>query len=147
MGFHSYRGDFLKGYDRYAKPVSLTYLKSGSYRTAAGGIATIVGFCMLFYWVCVNVFYALYDSGTYTKSDSSLLAQNEDGSYPLYEITKNQFLIAYDISDINRPEATGIRDYAVGVWAQVNSDQTIDWILPKPCSEVYPKSEVGDIFY
>ena len=101
MGFHSYRGDFLKGYDRYAKAVSLTYLRSGTYRTHAGGICTMIGFCLLFYWVCVNVFYALHDYGTYSTSEATKLSQNSDGDYPLYELSEQEFLISYDIVDIS----------------------------------------------
>ena len=70
MTFRGHRGDCLKGYDRYAKVVSLTYQKKGSYSTPAGGCFSVVSFCLLFYWVCVNVFYALYDYGTYSMSSS-----------------------------------------------------------------------------
>ena len=73
MGFHSYRGDFLKGYDRYAKAVSLTYLRSGTYRTGAGGICSMISFALLFYWLAVNIFYALYQYGSYTVSSSESL--------------------------------------------------------------------------
>lgn len=73
MGFHSYRGEFLKGYDRYAKAVSLTYLKSGSYRTGAGGICTIICFCLLSYWCLVNIFFAIYEGGTYSSSIKTTL--------------------------------------------------------------------------
>ena len=68
MAFKGHRGEFLKGYDRYAKNVTLTYLKSGLYRTAAGGVASILTFLILFYWVCVNVFYAIYNHGSYIES-------------------------------------------------------------------------------
>ena len=84
MGFYSYRGDFLKGYDRYAKNVTLTYLKSGTYRTAAGGICSIISFILLFYWLCVNVFYALANHGSYSVSTKSALLQDSSGTYPLF---------------------------------------------------------------
>lgn len=100
MGFHSYRGEFLKGYDRYAKAVSLTYLKSGTYRTGAGGICSIISFTLLFYWLCVNVFFALWKYGSYTVSSSNGLTQDDQGVYPLYELTKLDFMVAFDIIDI-----------------------------------------------
>jgi len=71
MGFHSYRGEFLKGYDRYAKAVSLTYLRSGTYRTHAGGCCSLISFAMLFYYICINVFFALYNHGSYSASSTS----------------------------------------------------------------------------
>ena len=120
MGFHSYRGDFLKGYDRYAKAVSLTYLRSGTYRTHAGGICTMIGFCLLFYWVCVNVFYALHDYGTYSTSESIKLSQGADGTYPLYSIDAREFLITYDIVDVSTTNPITDEDelerYASGIW-------------------------------
>ena len=79
-------GEFFKGYDRYAKQVSLTYLKSGTYRTACGGICSIFSFTILFYWLVVNVFYACYDYGTYAVSSQVLLASDTDGQYPVYEL-------------------------------------------------------------
>ena len=53
MTIQGYRGEFLKGYDRYAKAVSLTYMKSWAYVTPAGGVFSICGFILIFYWVCV----------------------------------------------------------------------------------------------
>jgi len=117
MGFHSYRGDFLKGYDRYAKGISLTYMRSGSYRTGAGGICSIISFCLLFYWVCVNVFFSFYNHGTYTTSASSSLTQNSAGVYPLYEITIKEFLISYDIVDITADPASPASDLELAKFA------------------------------
>lgn len=73
MGFHSYRGDFLKGYDRYSKAVSLTYLKSGSYRTGAGGICSIIGFILITWFVGVNVWDTLKPVGSNSVSRKSAL--------------------------------------------------------------------------
>ena len=86
MGFSSERGEFLKGYDRYAKAVSLTYLKSGSYRTGAGGLCSIFSFILLSYWLVVNIFFALYDGGTVSSSKEVSLTQGIGGTFPHYLI-------------------------------------------------------------
>ena len=65
---------FFKKYDRYAKPVSLTYKKSGSFETSCGGILSIVSFLVLFYWLVVNLFYAVYDNGSFVSSSSIKLS-------------------------------------------------------------------------
>ena len=61
---------FLKRYDRYAKNVSLSYKKSGSYETSVGGCCSIFSFTILFYWLCVNIFYTFYPPGKFSVSQS-----------------------------------------------------------------------------
>ena len=81
------KGQFFKKYDRYAKQVSLTYLKSGTYRTAAGGACSIFSFTILVYWLAVNIFYAIYDYGTYSTSTQTVLLQGANGEYPEFELS------------------------------------------------------------
>ena len=61
---------FLKSFDRYAQVVSLTYKKSGKYETAIGGCTTIIFFFILSYWVAVNLFYSIYDNGSFETSQT-----------------------------------------------------------------------------
>ena len=65
---------FFKRYDRFAKNVTLTYKKSGNFETSCGGIASILSFLLLFYWLLVNFFFAIYDNGTYTTQSNTRLA-------------------------------------------------------------------------
>ena len=66
---------FLKSYDRYAQVVSLTYKKSGRFETSAGGIATIISFFVLTYWVAVNWFFSIHDNGSFTTSTTQTVTQ------------------------------------------------------------------------
>ena len=149
MGFHSYRGEFLKGYDRYAKAVSLTYLKSGSYRTGAGGICTIICFCLLSYWCLVNIFYALYNGGTFSSTIKTTLTQSADGNYPQYQMNQNEFLVSYDIIDISGEltSSAEIAQYVVGMWAQVNKDGSIKYFDSVKCTELFSEADKGNIFF
>ena len=119
MGFHSYRGEFLKGYDRYAKAVTLTYNRSGSYRTAAGGLCTMFAFTLLFYWLCVNIYFAMANYGSFSKSVSYGLTIQSDDTYPLYEINNREFIVSYDIYDITGGTISNlfINKYVEGFWA------------------------------
>ena len=54
---------FLKGYDSYAKGVTLKYLKKGSYETAIGGCCSIFAFTWLTYWVIINLISLLMPPG------------------------------------------------------------------------------------
>ena len=80
------KGEFFKSYDRYAKQVSLTYLKSGTYRTATGGACSIFSFTILIYWLAVNVFYAIYDYGSFSVSTQTVLIQDDAGKYEEYDL-------------------------------------------------------------
>ena len=94
------KGSFFKSYDRYASSVSLTYLKSGTYQTSAGGVCSIISFIILMYWLVVNIFYAIYDHGSYTVSTQIMMAQDEEGVYPVYEMDDKEFLVTYNIADL-----------------------------------------------
>ena len=85
MGRKDYQS-FLKRYDRYAKPVSLTYKKSGSFETSCGGILSILSFIILAYWLVVNIFFAIYQNGTFAVSSQTVLTQQADQDYPLYSL-------------------------------------------------------------
>ena len=57
--------NFFRSYDRYAQVVSLTYKKSGKFETVAGGVTTIIVFFVLSYWVAINLFFSIYDNGSF----------------------------------------------------------------------------------
>ena len=74
--------NFLYGFDRYAKPVSLYYKKKGSFETAIGGCCSIMTFTWLFYWVIVNSIDTFIPPGKYTTTNTISLVQNDEGTYP-----------------------------------------------------------------
>ena len=94
--------------------VSLTYKKSGKFETSAGGIATIVTFFFLLYWVIINLFYSIYDNGSFNTSMSTTVTQQADGEYPVYEFDGNDMFLAYRLGSFR--EDIDIDQYVQGVW-------------------------------
>ena len=141
------RGELLKPYDRYAKQVSLTYLKSGTYRTAAGGACSIFSFLVLVYWLAVNVFYAIYDNGTFDNSSQTKLAQDLQGHYAEYVLNQSEFLITYNLSIMIDGKTSQLPDTkVVGVWAQVNSE-LVTYYFAQPCKEIFPEGTVSENYF
>ena len=70
---------FFKGFDRYAKNVTLSYKRSGSFETSIGGICSIMSFTLLTYWVCVNIWDTFAPPGKFSTSHSTSLVQEYDG--------------------------------------------------------------------
>ena len=129
---------FLKSYDRYAKPVTLTFQKQGGYRTEAGGVLSIISFILLFYYLVVNVWYAFADYGTYTSSSQTKLMSSGD-EYPLIEMQPEQFNVAYQTFSVDVHLIADLSQYVQGVWVQLNGDigRTYEVYLPVDCTEVY----------
>jgi hypothetical protein len=71
--------NFLKKYDGYAKNVTLSYKKQGSYDTAIGGFCSIFTFVLLLYLVAVDIWDSFAPPGKYTSSRSVSLLQSTDG--------------------------------------------------------------------
>ena len=59
---------FIKGYDRYAKPVTLTYNHKGSFKTTCGGIATIITSLIFCAWIVLEVIEVFADGGKYSQN-------------------------------------------------------------------------------
>ena len=119
---------FLKRYDRFAKNVTLTYKKSGSFETSCGGIASIITFLMLAYWLAVNLFFTIFNYGTFTTSSQTSLTQDIDGSYPLYELKSFDLFIAYKFISLNISQPIDdqeIDKYISAVYIQLTSDGTM----------------------
>ena len=77
--------EFLKSVDRYGQVVSLTYKKSGKYDTTAGGAATVIVFFVLSYWIALQLFFSIYDNGSFNTSLSRSVTQLSDGNFPVFE--------------------------------------------------------------
>ena len=65
--------EFFKSCDWYAKNVTLTYKKSGAFETSVGGLCTILSFIILTYWLAVNIFYSLYNYGSFAASATTVI--------------------------------------------------------------------------
>ena len=63
----------LKGFDRYANGVTLSYRHVGSFPTAVGGIASIVSWIILTWWLVTEI-YDNYIHPSYTTTVAESLA-------------------------------------------------------------------------
>ena len=93
--------NFFKSFDRYAQVVSLKYDSKGKFETVAGGLATIFFFIILAYWVAVNLFYSVYDNGSFATELSTKVTQMADGNYPVFEFNNHQLFIAYRLNSFS----------------------------------------------
>ena len=85
---------FIKGYDRYSKPVTLTYNHNGSFKTVCGGIATIVTTLIFCAWIGLEFMDVFADGGKYTQSTKVTAIYNiDEGQYPIYELERDELLI------------------------------------------------------
>ena len=85
---------FIKGYDRYSKPVTLTYNHAGSFKTVCGGIATIVTSFIFCAWIALEVFDVFAFGGKYSQSTKvTTIYDIDDGQYPVYELDRDELLI------------------------------------------------------
>ena len=46
---------FFKRFDRYSKPVTLTYRQKGSFDTSCGGFFSIISFIILAWWLATEL--------------------------------------------------------------------------------------------
>ena len=126
---------FLKKYDRFAKNVSLSYKKSGSYETSIGGCCSIIAFTLLAYWLIVNLFYTFKPPGEFKTSNSVSLLQNEDGTYDEILVPQNELFTTYALeSDVVSQDV--INNYVTGIWLQQNTDLSLTPYFPVACSSL-----------
>ena len=85
---------FIKGYDRYSKPVTLTYNHAGSFNTTCGGIATIVTSLIFCAWIVLEIMEVFAFGGKYSQSTKiSTIYDIDDGQYPVYEFEIDDLLM------------------------------------------------------
>ena len=94
---------FLKSYDRYAKNVSLSYKRSGSFETSIGGICSIFSFTVLTYWLAVNIMANFAPPGKFSTSTSTKVVPITDDTYPVTGIPLPKLLVSYDLQS-NSPD-------------------------------------------
>ena len=135
MGRGTSVANFLKGYDRYANPVSLLYKRKGQYQTAVGGVATIVSFAMLSYWLVLNLIQAVHPGTFEIKKvqDLTFLEANEI-YYKELNIPQEKLFTAYNLvsSDDSIP-ADEVQNYVIGLWIQSNGKTSLKAYQPAEC--------------
>ena len=79
---------FIKGYDRYSKPVTLQYNRSGAFKTTCGGLATIVTFLIFCSWLSLE-FIEVYAFGGYFSQNTKVEPTYDTGisNFPVYKLS------------------------------------------------------------
>ena len=111
---------FCKSHDRYAKKVSLSYKKKGSFETSIGGACSILQWVLLSYWVAINVIFTFKPPGDFKTSTSIKLVQESDGLFPTYAVNGEQLLLAYSAESTTYEDLSTdeLNKYVIGIWFQ-----------------------------
>jgi hypothetical protein len=76
-------GDFLKDFDRFGQPVSLTYKNNPSYNTPIGGVFTMISFCFFMAWLSMETIDVYMPPGKHNVSTADVVTQGLEGDWPL----------------------------------------------------------------
>jgi len=120
MGKSSFTS-FLKNQDGFAKNVSLTYKRQGSFGTSIGGICSIFTFTLLTYWMAINIWDTFAPPGKFNTKRQTVLAKiSQDGLYDPLDVPMSSLFVTYKITTSNAEisAAGNINDYVVGLWFQ-----------------------------
>ena len=145
---------FFKRFDRYSKPIGLTYKQKGTFETSAGGICSIITFFIFATWLSLEVVDVYLPPGKFTATSGMSLTQAEDGSFPAYNITQDQLNIIYKATT-KTGSALSMEDvdkYITGMWIQVSANtshedphkgnETYKKYYPsKPCTEGFNETD------
>ena len=119
MGKSNRVQSFLKYFDRYARPVTLQYKRSGKYETSIGGFCSILTTILLIYYLSVNMVDVFQPPGKFTTTASRALLENTAGEYPEMRIPMERLFTTYKIeSSSSTIDGENLADYMVGLWFQ-----------------------------
>ena len=136
-------GNFLKGYDRYAKPVLLSYKRNGNFTTSVGGFCSIFSFIVLAYWLIINIQDTFAAPGKFSDKSQKLAFETKDGVYDPIEVPISRVFSAYQLYTYNEDiTSENIDDYVQGLWFQVNEDETVNVYKAIKCTEVPELQEI-----
>ena len=109
---------FFKRFDRYSKPIGLTYKQAGTFETSAGGICSIITFFIFAIWLATEFIDVYLPPGKFTTTDGMTLTQSEDGSFPVYNMEADQFNVAYRAvtTDGEALPQEEVSKYITGMW-------------------------------
>lgn len=89
--------EFLANFDNFGKPIGLTYQGKGAYKTAAGGFGSMIMFAIFIGWFAIEISEVYMAPGKFTTGTSTSLAQDANGTYPMYNMTGDQFFTSYKL--------------------------------------------------
>jgi hypothetical protein len=152
---------FFKHFDRYDKPIGLTYKGAGTFESSAGGICSIITFFIFATWLSLEFVDVYMPPGKFTSSMGTTLTQAEDGSYPIYNTSLEQLSIVYRAVSLNGtalPQEE-VKKYITPMWIQLKFDgsdgdhgehgsneTTTTYYKEKNCTLVYNETEQGPQF-
>ena len=73
MGKGSFQS-FFKGFDRFSKPISLTYNQAGAFNTAIGGVFSIFTFFVFISWFALEIIDVYLPPGKFSTSTLQQMA-------------------------------------------------------------------------
>ena len=77
----------MANFDNFGKPIGLTYQGKGAYKTAAGGVGSIMIFAIFIGWFAIEIQEVYMAPGKFATASSTSLVQDANGTYPMYNIT------------------------------------------------------------
>jgi len=89
--------DFLKDFDRFGQPVGLTYKNNPSYNTPIGGVFTMMAFFIFMAWLAMETIDVYMPPGKHSIGTSPVITQALNSSWPLIEVSQEQFFVAYKL--------------------------------------------------
>ena len=86
---------FFKRFDRYSKPIGLTYKQAGTFETSAGGICSIITFFIFAFWLTTEFIAVYLPPGKFTTTPGVTLTETADGGWPVYNLTSDDLNVVY----------------------------------------------------
>ena len=140
---------FLKEFDRFGQPVSLTYKNNGNYNTPIGGVFTMFAFLIFMSWLAMEVIDVYMPPGKHNVGTSVGVTQKLNSAWPQDQLTQKDFFVAYKLmpgEGTPIPEGEADR-YFSALWLQrVNGTVVRAW-TGAPCQDLYDEFDVSMMFY
>ena len=107
---------FFKRFDRYSKPVTLTYRQKGSFDTSCGGLMSIISFIILAWWLATELISKFVIQATYATSEKISLTQKDDTTFPVFELSSREFFVTYRMMSTTGFDNTELMKYYTPIW-------------------------------
>ena len=141
--------EFLKEFDRFGQPVGLTYKNNPSYNTPIGGVFTMIAFFIFMMWLALETIDVYMPPGKFTTTLGTTLTQAADGSFPVYNMTVNEFNIVYRAvtTDGKALPQSEVNKYITAMWIQLYFNETDDGKDIDPENPIHKHNETDRTYY
>ena len=79
----------------------MTYNQAGAFNTAIGGVFSIFTFFVFISWFALEIIDVYMPPGKFFTSSLQQMAQNTDGTWPIYNMTRSNFLTTFEFDSDN----------------------------------------------